>query len=139
MPIISYLEQKHNSLKNTNLQHAGYSKKSAVVVTQDTLQHLAFESSLQANIITNADSGKIIIANRAACKLLGFSKKGLLTKSRSNNFDVKEGSFLNMLHQRTPEGQSAFRVTAIKSSGNPFPCEITSAVFIDEDGIEKAI
>jgi len=139
MPIISYLEQKHNSLKNTNLQHAGYSKKSAVVVTKDTLQHLAFESSLQANIITSAGSGKIIIANRAACKLLGFSKKELLTKSRSNIFDVREDSFINMLHQGTSEGQSAFRVTAIKSSGKSFPCEITTAVFIDEGGIEKAI
>ena len=44
-----------------------------------------------------------------------------------------------MLKQRTARGQSTARVTAIKKSGKPFPCEITSAVFMDEDVIEKAI
>ena len=44
-----------------------------------------------------------------------------------------------MLHKGTPEGQSASLVTAIKRTGKPFPCEITCSVFIDEDGIEKAI
>ncbi len=44
-----------------------------------------------------------------------------------------------MLKQRTAEGQAIGLVTARKKSGKPFSCEITSAVFVDEDGIEKAI
>ena len=44
-----------------------------------------------------------------------------------------------MLKQRTAEGHSTALVTAIKKSGKPLPCEITSAVFMDEDGIEKSI
>ena len=44
-----------------------------------------------------------------------------------------------MLKQRKDGGQSIALVKAIKKSGRRIPCEITSAVFIDENGIEKSI
>ena len=82
---------------------------------------------------------KILLANSAACKLLGYSEKDLLTKSRATIFDINESSFKKMLKQRIAEGHSTALVTAIKKRGKPFPCEITSAVFMDEDGIGKAV
>ena len=129
----------HKIPKNTNQKQPGTSKKSTAAATDDILHHLAFDNSLQANIITTVSSGKIIIANSAACKLLGYSKKELLTKSRAAIFDINESFFKKMLKQRTAEGHSTALVTAIKKSGKPIPCEITSAVFMDEDGIEKSI
>ena len=44
-----------------------------------------------------------------------------------------------MLRQRDTEGQAIARVEVIKKSGERLTCEITSAVFTDEDGITKAI
>ena len=44
-----------------------------------------------------------------------------------------------MLKQRTAEGGSIAMVTAIKKDDTRIPCEINSAVFMGEDGIEKAI
>jgi PAS domain S-box-containing protein len=44
-----------------------------------------------------------------------------------------------MLRQRDTEGHAIARVKVIKKSGEPLTCEITSAVFMDEDGIKKAI
>jgi PAS domain-containing protein len=49
-----------------------------VIASDDTLHHLAFDNSLQANIISTVSDGKIIISNKAACKLLGYSEKQLL-------------------------------------------------------------
>lgn len=109
-----------------------------VAVHEETLHHLAFDHSLQANIISTVSSGNIISANNAACKLLGYSKKELLTKNWSAIFDINESIFKEMLKQRYAEGQSAALVTAIKKSGKLLPCEITSAVFL-EDGIEKSV
>lgn len=117
----------------------GISKKSKAAVSDIALRHLAFDRSLQANIISTVSNGKIVIANNAACKLLGYSKSEILTQSRSTIFDIKEISFKNMLKQRAAEGQSAGLVTAIKKNGKLLTCEITSAIFLDEDGIEKAI
>jgi PAS domain S-box-containing protein len=125
--------------KGTNKKQRGISKKTAAATTDDTLRHLAFDNTVQANIISTVSSGKIIMANSAACKLLGYSKKQLLSKSRKDIFDIKETGFKKMLKERTAEGQSIALVTAIKKSGKQIPCEITSAVFLDEDGIEESI
>jgi PAS domain S-box-containing protein len=107
--------------------------------TNGFLQHQAFDNSLLANIITTVSTGEIIIANNAACKLLGYSKKELLTKNRSDIFDVHERSFIKMLKQRTADGHSAAVMQALKKNGNFLTCEITSAVFLNESGIETAI
>ncbi|MEP7236777.1 MAG: PAS domain-containing protein, partial [Ferruginibacter sp.] len=128
-----------NIFKSIIKKPARNSGRSGTSRTGDTLHHLAFDNAAQANIITLVSNGKIIMANCAATKLLGYSKKELLTKSRSVVFNINEDSFKTMLKQRTAEGQSKATVTAIKKSGKVFICEITSAVFMDEHGNENAI
>lgn len=108
-------------IQGSNKKKPGTLKKSTAAASDDILQHLAFDNSLQANIISTASSGKIIVVNRAACKLLGYSKKELLTKSRAAIFDINERRFKQMLKQRTAEGQSAALVTAIKKAAGFFP------------------
>ncbi|MDB5246639.1 MAG: domain S-box protein [Segetibacter sp.] len=112
--------------------------KKSTSETNDTLHHLAFENSSQPNIISVVSTGIIVTANIAACNLLGYSKQELLTKSRAAIFEINKSSFKKMFKQRMREGQSAALVTAVKKDGQIFPCEITSAVFVD-NGIEKAI
>lgn len=126
-------------LPPTSRKRPGISKKSPAATTDDLLSHLAFDNGALANIISTVRTGKIIMANTAACKLLGYSKKELLSKNRADIFDIHETSFKKMLKQRTAEGRSIALVTAIKKSGKQVQCEITSAVFKDEKGIEKAI
>jgi PAS domain S-box-containing protein len=109
------------------------------MVTGDMLHRLAFDNSLQANIITMVSKGKIIAANSAACKLLGYSKKELLTKSRKAIFNINENSFKKMLKQRAAGAHSIALVTAIRKDGRHILCEIKSALFLDTDGGEKAI
>ena len=60
----------------------------------EAIFHLAFENSAQPNIISIISSGKIIVANRAACHLLGYSCKEFLTKNRSDIFDIKEDTII---------------------------------------------
>ncbi|WP_460558573.1 sensor histidine kinase [Ferruginibacter profundus] len=114
-------------------------KRPAAIHATGNLSHLAFDNVAQANVIIVVSTGKIIMVNNACSKLLGYSKKELLTKKRADIFDIKEHSFKKMLKQRTAEGQSKAMVFAIKKSGKPLPCEITSAVFIGENGLEKSI
>jgi PAS domain S-box-containing protein len=122
-----------------HLKETGMPQQAVITAAGEMLHHLAFDNSLQPNIITTVSDGKIIVANRAAYTLLGYSKKEILTKSRSTIFDIEETGFKKMLKQRTAEGRSTALVTIIRKNGRAIPCEITSAVFLDEDGIEKAI
>jgi PAS domain S-box-containing protein len=118
---------------------AGDLKKTAATIADDNLSHLAFDNVAQANIIIVVSTGKVIMANSACCELLGYSKEELLTKKRSEIFDVKESSFKKMLKQRTAEGQSKALVFAINKNGKPISCEITSAIFTGEHGKVKSI
>ncbi|MEO5684325.1 MAG: PAS domain-containing protein [Chitinophagaceae bacterium] len=110
-----------------------------MVSTGDILRLQAFENSLQANVLSTVSTGKLLIANAAACRLLGYSMKELLRKNRSTIFDTNETSFKKMLRKSTAGLHSTAFITAIKKSGAQFPCEITSAVFTDEMGIEQAV
>ncbi len=90
-------------------------KKSTSPTIDDTLRHLAFDNAAQAHFISIINSGKIIIANWAACKLLGYSKKELLTKSQAIIVDVSERRFKKMLKQRTAEGNQIGGIRFLKN------------------------
>jgi PAS domain S-box-containing protein len=105
----------------------------------NSLLQLAFNNGAQANIISITGTGKIVLANNAACTLTGYSLEELLNENYCSVFNTNERSFKEMLSQRSAEGQSEALVKMFKKSGSAVACEITSAVFEDEDGIEKAI
>ena len=100
-----------------NNKKPGAPENSNAGVNNDSLAQLAFNNAAQPNIITIVSSGKIILANKAACTLTGFSKRELLTKSRASVFDTNETGFKKMLSQRNAEGQSVALVKVIKKSG----------------------
>jgi PAS domain S-box-containing protein len=112
--------------------------KKAATTPVSTLQHLAFDNSLHANIISIPSTGEIITVNTAACNLLGYSKEELTGKNISAIFEINKSSFKKMLKQRMANGHFAGLITTITRAGNIIPCEITSAVFFD-NGNEKAI
>jgi len=124
---------------NMKAKRQGASKTPTTAAGDDMLHHLAFDNTVQANIITKANTGKIISANNAACKLLDYSETEILKQRRSTLFDINESRFKKMLAQRTAKGHSVALVTAITKTGKQLPVEITSAVFMDTDGVEKAI
>jgi PAS domain S-box-containing protein len=122
-----------------NKKTSGSSKISTSGVNNETLLQLAFNNTAQANLVTIVSSGKIILANNAARKLTGYSKRELLNKTITSVFDTNQTGFQKMLRERNAEGQVVALVKVITKSGEPLTCEITSAVFMDEDGIKKAI
>ena len=115
------------------------SKKVKVLGTASYIHKLAFDHTQQANIVSSVRSGEIILANGAACRLLGYSRKNLLTKNKSAIFNTGESSFKEMLRQRTDRGYSTGLVTVVKNGGKLLFCRISSATFTEKDGIEKSI
>jgi len=105
----------------------------------DHIFQKAFENSLQPNIISIVEDGRIIRANKAARKLLGYSKKELLNRKRGDIFQISEESYKTMLRKRTVEGSAKADLSIIRKDGKLWPCEITSVVFKDADGIDNSI
>ncbi|MGZ3896899.1 MAG: PAS domain-containing protein [Flavisolibacter sp.] len=115
------------------------SNKSKALSDDEMLYHRAFDMSLQANIIFTVSTGQIELANQAACKLLGYSKTELLTIGRGAIFVNDESSFKELQKEENAEWKFPGLTTAIKKNGKQFPCEVTSAVFVDEEGVKRAI
>lgn len=129
-----------SSVKKTPFQESSVAiKKNKSLSKHTKLVHLAFNNSAQPNLISQASNGKIIMVNRACCKLLDYSSKELLTKSRADIVNIEEASLKKLLQQRASKGQAAAVVTIFKKGGGLLTCRLTSALFMDEDGIEKAI
>jgi PAS domain S-box-containing protein len=105
----------------------------------DPILQQAFENSLQANIISIAKDGRIIRANKAACLLLGYSKKELLTRKRKDIFSISEEGYIAMLKQRKKEGGARADISIIRKNGKLWPCEVTSVIFKDAHGVSNSI
>ncbi|MEO8853280.1 MAG: PAS domain S-box protein [Ginsengibacter sp.] len=125
--------------------HSKITKKNQGVIfklTKDKsncqLGQLAFDNSMQANIVITS-SGRIIMVNNASCKLLGYPQKELLKKNQTDIFAVNGSAFKKMLKQRTAKGQAVAYVIAINKKGKQIPCEITCSLFIGEHNIKKSV
>jgi PAS domain S-box-containing protein len=127
--------------KNHVQKHSKRSRATtkAASAYSDDLHLLAFDHSFQANIIFDARTGKIISANTAACKLLGYSKSRLLTQNKANIFNTDEVGFVKMMKRSIKQLKSGVLVTCIKKNGKQFPCEINYALFTGHGGIKKVI
>ena len=110
-----------------------------IIGSADSIHHKAFNNSLIPNIIFIVPDGRIIQANHAACKLLGYSKKEILTKKREDIFDASEEEYKNMLKERNEEGSVKADISILGRSGKRIPCEITSVIFNDANGILNSI
>jgi PAS domain S-box-containing protein len=115
------------------------SKKVAPTASEDALCHLAFDNTLQANLIFVASSGKIIMANKAASDLLGYSKKELLNGNVDDIFDIGENGFSKLHKKELATSQFKDVLTVLKKTGKKLTCEITSANFWGDHNIKKTI
>ncbi|MDR3713730.1 MAG: PAS domain S-box protein [Puia sp.] len=106
---------------------------------RDGLHEQAFNNSLQANIIFNVSDGRIIKANKAASKLLGYSQKELSTLARADIFSVSDAGYKKMLRKRQKEGSAKADLAIVRKTGKLRPCEITSSIFKDENGVKTSI
>ena len=108
------------------------------VVLSEDIRQKAFDNSLQANIVFRVADGHIIQVNKAACQLLGYSKKLLLTKNRKDLFIITEEAYKSLLKQRKEKGGRG-DMSLIKKSGKTIQCEVNSVVFKDANGIDNSI
>jgi PAS domain S-box-containing protein len=121
-------------MKNKLPQHS-----SASVPVINHLHQLAFGNSFLPNIISIVGSGRIIEANLAAGKLLGYSHKGLLTKNLQDIFINDDHHYTELLQHRGIAGHAVGNLTAVKKNGKSLPCQTTSVVFTGDNHIQKAI
>jgi len=100
--------------------------------------HAVLENTFYASCI-DIGQGKTLEANETVCKVFGYTSKEMTKLTTKELFDTTENKYIEYLFQRESYGRAKAEITGIRKSGERFPCEITSLIFIDDDGEKKTI
>jgi PAS domain S-box-containing protein len=95
-----------------------------------------FEHSVDAILLTSPD-GSIWSANPAACKLFGHSEGELMQIGRNGIIDVTDPRFATLLQERARTGEYSGVLVFIRKNGSKFFGEVSSRLFIDQDGFAR--
>jgi PAS domain S-box-containing protein len=107
-------------------------------LTTEQLYNAVFENAFHAMYI-GSSQGRIIRFNEKLATLFGYSKWEMAQNHSSDLFDVYEKSFIDFLAQRKKAGIAKAEITAIKKTGETFPCRISSVIYSTEDGLRRSM
>ena len=96
-----------------------------------------FENNMDAILLTSCD-GKTLSVNQAACDMFGYSADELIRLGRSGVEDKSDPRLSKLLEERNLRGKAKGEVTFIHKDGTRFPAEISSSVFKNNGGHNRA-
>jgi len=95
------------------------------------------ENSLNAFFLTKPD-GTILVANKAACDLFGYSVEELRQIGPQGIIDHSQARVHEKIRERQETGKVRAELVGIKKSGEKFPLEVYSVIFSDVNGEERS-
>lgn len=93
-----------------------------------------FESNLSGELLTTPDGG-ILAANPAAQRMLGYSEDELRSLGRAGVVDTSDPRLAGALAERQRTGRFQGELTMIRKGGRRFPAELSSQIFVSENGM----
>jgi PAS domain S-box-containing protein len=99
-----------------------------------------FENSMDGILVTDPrGKGAILSANPAACRMLGWPEEELIGKDWEFILDMDDPRLASLMQGRGRRGSYMGEIVYKRKDGTRFPVEITTAVFHDNKGEERAI
>jgi PAS domain S-box-containing protein len=95
-----------------------------------------FENSMDAIMLTMPD-GRIIDVNPEACRMLGYTRDELTKLKRDEVIDTADPRLIPALNERSETGMFRGERTFIRKDGTKIPCELSSVLYKDVDGIDR--
>jgi PAS domain S-box-containing protein len=92
--------------------------------------------SLDAILLTSPD-GRILSANPAACDMFGRPEDEICRLGREYLFDATDPRWVPALEERARTDRFRGELTFLRKDGTPFPCEVSSTVYLDRNGQQR--
>jgi PAS domain S-box-containing protein len=108
----------------------------SLVRIDDRLYEAVFDQSPDGVLITVPD-GRILAANPAACAILRASEEEICRRGRQGLSDERDPRWAPALEERRRAGRVQAVVPMLRADGAPFVAELSSTVFVAENGEER--
>lgn len=92
-----------------------------------------FENSLAGMLLTR-ESGEILAANPAACRMLGRTEEEICAEGRGGVVDSSDPRVADFLSERARSGKALGELRLRRKDGSTFPADVSSAVFAGSAG-----
>ncbi len=101
---------------------------------------MLFDHSMDGIILSDPnESGKILSANPAACRMLGWSEKELIGKGRDVMFDLEDPAVSYVLDRLKRSGSAKTQLTYKRKNGTKFPGDVSASLFADSNGETRTV
>ncbi len=99
-----------------------------------------YEHSKDAIFVADpSQQGRILSANPAAARLMGWTREELVGTFRDHVLDLGDPGLAAMLREREASGAAEARITYKRKDGTTFRGEVSSALFRDHNGETRAV
>ncbi|WP_048181654.1 PAS domain S-box protein [Methanosarcina siciliae] len=106
----------------------------------EELYRMIFDHSMDGIILADpGDYGKILSANPAACRMLGWTEEELVGKECDAISDLQEPTLSALLDERTHSGSARAQLTYRRKDGTTFPGEVSMTFFTDSNGEPRTV
>jgi len=112
-------------------------KRAEEALAESEAKHRSlFENSFDAILLTIPD-GRILSANAAACRMFGRSEQEICQVGRNGLLDPTDPRLAVALEERARTGKFMGELTFVRKDGTRFTGELTSTIFLDNEGKPK--
>ena len=133
LAVVSAPEQKRVRLEKEQTEADERAVRNALKESEERYRSY-FENSIDAVLLTSPD-GSILTANAEACRIFGYTEKGLCQVGRIGVVDPWIHDCLLRWKRETEQANLKVELTLIRKDGTKFPGEISTAVFKDKEGV----
>jgi PAS domain S-box-containing protein len=101
---------------------------------------MLFDHSMDGIILSDPrEGGKILSANPAACRMLGWSVKELIGKGRDVMFDLEDPAVSEVLDRLRCSGSAKTQLTYRRKNGTKFLGDVSTSLFVDSKGETRTV
>jgi len=104
----------------------------------EELHRNLFEKSSDAIFVAIPD-GSILAANPASCRMFGMSEDELRLVGRDRIIDHSDTRYREAFETRARTGEFSGELNFVRNSGEVFPADISTNIFIDSEGNSRSM
>ena len=132
-----YLEN-HRKIIQCNIRDITRRKIFENALIESELKYRSFfENNIDAILLTSPD-GKTLSVNQAACDMFGYTSEEMLKLGRAGIEDPTDLRLSFLVAERARTGSARGEVTFIHKGGTHFPAEISTSIFKNGEGLDRA-